>query len=174
MTNKIVYIGLGSNIEHPYRQIKEAIIALDGLPDTRVTADSGYYKSRPMGPKDQPDYVNAVVRIETGLVATELLTHCQQIEDRQGRIRSRRWGERCIDLDVLLFADMQIETDKLTVPHPGISQRDFVYLPLLKLDPAITIPGKFALKDMLHSEENTMTENAKSDYGCHYAGDIDR
>lgn len=174
MTNKIVYIGLGSNIEQPYQQIKNAITALDGLPGTRVTADSGYYKSRPMGPKDQPDYVNAVVKLETALEATELLTHCQQIEHQQGRIRSRRWGERCIDLDVLLFAEQQIKTDKLTVPHPGIRQRDFVYLPLLKLDPAIAIPGESALKDLLHADENSMADESKSDYGCQYAGDIDR
>ena len=174
MTNNIVYIGLGSNIEQPYLQIKNAIIALAGSPDTRVIEDSGYYKSRPMGPKDQPDYVNAVVKIETALGVADLLTRCQQIEEQQGRVRSRRWGERCIDLDVLLFADQQIKTDKLTVPHPGISQRDFVYLPLLKLDPAIVIPGKSALKDLLHAEENLMTDESKSDYGCQYAGNIDR
>lgn len=174
MTNNIVYIGLGSNIEQPYVQIKNAINALDGLPATTVIADSGYYKSRPMGPKDQPDYINAVVKIETALEAKDLLTRCQQIEHRQGRVRSRRWGERCIDIDVLLFADQQLKTDKLTVPHPGISQRDFVYLPLLKLDPAITIPGKMALKDLLHYDEDLMKDESKSDYGCQYVGDIDR
>ena len=174
MTNKIAYIGLGSNIEQPYLQIKNAITALDGLPDTRVTADSGYYKSRPMGPEDQPDYVNAVVKIETALEAADLLIRCQQIEDQQGRVRSRRWGERCIDLDVLLFADQQIKTDKLTVPHPGITQRDFVYIPLLKLDPAVAIPGESALKDLLQAGSDLMSDESTSDYGCQYAGDIDR
>jgi len=174
VTNNIVYIGLGSNIEQPYLQIKNAITALAELPDTTVMEDSGYYKSTPMGPKDQPDFVNAVVKIETALAVTDLLKHCQQIEQQQGRVRSRRWGERCIDLDVLLFAEQQITTDKLTVPHPGISQRDFVYLPLLKLDPAIVIPGKSALKDLLHAEENLTTDESRSDHGCQYAGNIDR
>ena len=174
MTNNIVYIALGSNIEQPYEQVKNAIDALDGLPDCTVIADSGYYKSRPMGPEDQPDYVNAVVKMETALAAADLLTCCQQIEQQQGRVRTRHWGERCIDLDILLFADQQIKTDKLMVPHPGISQRDFVYLPLLKLDPDIAIPGKTALKDLLRCDEKLMADEAKSDYGCQYAGDIDR
>ena len=173
ITNK-VYIGLGSNLEQPYLQIKNAVIALDELPDTRVVKDSGYYKSRPMGPKDQPDYVNAVVELETSLGAAELLKHCQQIEKQQGRIRSRRWGERTIDLDVLLYADQQIETDTLTVPHPGVSQRDFVYMPLLKLDPDIEIPGVGVLNVITQSEEKFTTEKSSTDYGCQYAGNIDR
>jgi len=173
ITNK-VYIGLGSNLEQPYLQIKNAVIALDELPDTRVVNDSGYYKSRPMGPKDQPDYVNAVVELETSLGAAELLKHCQQIEKQQGRIRSRRWGERTIDLDVLLYADQQIETDTLTVPHPGVSQRDFVYMPLLKLDPDIEIPGVGALNVIARPEDNLVTEKSSTDYSCQYAGNIDR
>jgi 2-amino-4-hydroxy-6-hydroxymethyldihydropteridine diphosphokinase len=100
----IAYIGLGSNIEQPYQQIKNAIIALDKIPDTKVRRDSGYYKSRPMGPEDQPDYVNAVVELETILTPAELLEHCQRIEQQQGRVRLRRWGERSIDLDILLYA----------------------------------------------------------------------
>ena len=129
-TKITAYIGLGSNIEQPYMQIKNAISALDNLPDTDVIMDSGYFRSKPMGPKDQPDYVNAAVVIETLLAATELLACCQLIEKQQGRIKKRLWGERCIDLDILLYADQQIATDELTVPHPGICKRDFVYLPL--------------------------------------------
>ncbi len=174
MITSKVYIGLGSNIEQPYLQIKNAVIALDELPDTRVVKDSGYYKSRPMGPKDQPDYVNAVVELETSLGAAELLKHCQQIEEHQGRIRSRRWGERTIDLDVLLYADQQIETDTLTVPHPGVSQRDFVYMPLLKLDPDIEIPGVGVLNVITRPEDNLATETSSTDFGCQYAGNIDR
>ena len=123
---RAVYIGLGSNIEQPYLQIKNAMIALNDLPDTVVLTDSGYYKSKPMGPEDQPDYVNAVVEIETALDASELLKSCQLIEQQQGRIKKRHWGERCIDLDILLYVDLQILTDDLTLPHPGIWLRDFV------------------------------------------------
>lgn len=174
MASNIVYIGLGSNIDQPYLQIKEAITALDGLPGTRVISDSGYYQSRPMGPKDQPDYVNAVVVLDSELEASELLQHCQHIEDQQGRVRTRRWGERNIDLDVLLYADQLIKTDELTVPHPGISKRDFVYMPLLKLDPAIELPGVGVLRDIVQAAENRLEDEATTDFGCRYAGDIDR
>lgn len=127
-----------------------------------------------MGPKDQPDYVNAVVELETALDAEVLLKHCQQIEQQQGRIRLRRWGERTIDLDVLLYGDQQLETEVLTVPHPGISQRDFVYLPLLKLAPDIEVPGIGVLKSVTHAEEKSAVEKSSTDFGCQYAGNIDR
>jgi len=167
----IVYIGLGSNIEQPYLQIKNAIIALDELPETTVIRDSGYFKSKPMGPKDQPDYVNAVVEINTTIDAIELLKHCQLIEKRQGRIKSRHWGERTIDLDILLYADKQIQTDVLTIPHPGVCQRDFVYIPLLKLNPEIKVPGAGLLNDIV---EKPALEKYKADFSCQFAGNIDR
>ncbi|NOQ69471.1 MAG: 2-amino-4-hydroxy-6-hydroxymethyldihydropteridine diphosphokinase, partial [Gammaproteobacteria bacterium] len=100
---RAVYIGLGSNMQQPYSQIKKAIAALNNSPDTEVLIDSGYFRSKPMGPEDQPDYVNAVVEIETALDATALLKNCQLIEAQQGRIKKRHWGERCIDLDILLY-----------------------------------------------------------------------
>ncbi|GMR01232.1 MAG: 2-amino-4-hydroxy-6-hydroxymethyldihydropteridine diphosphokinase [Gammaproteobacteria bacterium] len=171
MKTSIVYIGLGSNIEQPDLQIKNAITALDELPGVTVIRDSGYYKSKPMGPKDQPDYVNAVVEIETALEVAKLLKHCQQIEKQQGRIKSRRWGERTIDLDILLYADKQIQTDVLTVPHPGICLRDFVYMPLLKLNPDIKVPGTGLLKSIV---EKLATEKYKTDHNCQFAGKIGR
>ena len=165
---RTVYIGLGSNIEQPYVQIKNAITALSDMPDTEVLADSGYFKSKPMGPEDQPDYVNSVVEIETTLSATELLKNCQLIEQQQGRIKTRHWGERTIDLDILLYADEQIETKDLTLPHPGICQRDFVYLPLLKLNPEVVIPGKGKLSLTVGSA----TEKT-ADFACQFAGNIE-
>jgi len=167
----IAYVGLGSNIEQPYLQIKTAIISLDDLPEITVLDDSGYFRSKPMGPKDQPDYVNAVVAIETTMTADDLLQQCQQVEQQQGRIRSRRWGERSIDMDILLYADQQIQTDDLTVPHPGICQRDFVYMPLLKLDPEISVPGQGLLKTAI---EKQTAEKYKTDHDCQFAGNIDR
>ncbi len=169
MNTNIVYIGLGSNIEQPYLQIKNAIIALDKLPAITVTRDSGYFKSKPMGPEDQPDYVNAVVEIETSMDAIELLKHCQQIEKQQGRIKLRHWGERTIDLDILLYADQQIETEELIVPHPGICQRDFVYMPLLKIKPDIKVPGTGLLNNMVK-----LTGDVSSDFACQFAGSINR
>lgn len=174
MIKNIAYIGLGSNIEQPYQQIKNAIIALDKIPDTKVRRDSGYYKSRPMGPEDQPDYVNAVVELETVLTSAKLLEHCQRIEQQQGRVRLRRWGERSIDLDILLYADQIIETDELTVPHPGISRRDFVYIPLLKLDPEIDVTGKGALGEIVQSDIKQSAGKSDTDYSCQYAGNINR
>ena len=142
-----------SNIEQPILQIKNAIRALAELSETRVTGDSGYFKSKPMGPEDQPDYVNAVAEIVTAMTAIELLNHCPAIELQQGRTRSRHWGERSIDLDILLYADEQIETDELTVPHPGVCLRDFVYMPLLKLNPGVNVPGKGLLSDIVKDAE---------------------
>jgi 2-amino-4-hydroxy-6-hydroxymethyldihydropteridine diphosphokinase len=169
----IVYIGLGSNLEQPVRQIKNAITALEGLADTRVLSNSGYFTSKPMGPEDQPDYVNAVVELETALPAIELLKFCQQIETKQGRIKKRFWGERTIDLDILLYADLQIDSADLQVPHPGILQRDFVFMPLLKLNPEITIPGKGLLKAIIGSERLSSNGAVNADFGCQFAGNIE-
>ncbi len=185
-----VYIGLGSNIEQPYIQIKDAIQALNALPDTKIVCDSGYYKSRPMGPKDQPDFVNAVVELQTNLLPDELLECCQMIEQEQGRIKKRHWGERTIDLDILLYADVEMKTDKLEIPHPGIVQRDFVYLPLLKLNSEIIIPGAGVLKNIVLLDEKksekkqseamlleTIQHNKKvdrkSEFDCRYVGNIE-
>ncbi len=164
---RAVYIGLGSNIEQPYLQIKNAIVALTNLPDTEVLADSGYYKSKPMGPEDQPDYVNAVVEIETALDANELLKSCQLIEQQQGRIKRCHWGERSIDLDILLYVDQQVLTEDLTLPHPGICQRDFVYMPLLKLNPEVEIPGKGMLNMAVESATDVI-----SDFSCQFVGPV--
>ncbi len=165
--NKGIYIGLGSNIGQPDLQIKNAIMALNDLPDTKVLTDSGYFKSKPMGPEDQPDYVNAVVELQTSMEASELLRHCQLIEQQQGRIKKRHWGERTIDLDILLYAQQKIDSENLTVPHPGICKRDFVYLPLLKINSEIEIPAKGLLRDIVQSA--TMN----TDYDCQFAGNIE-
>jgi 2-amino-4-hydroxy-6-hydroxymethyldihydropteridine diphosphokinase len=163
-----IYIGLGSNIENPDMQIKNAIKALNELPESKVLMNSGYYRSKPMGPKDQPDYVNAVVEIETVWPADELLKKCQLIEQNQGRVKDRHWGERTIDLDILLYADQQIKTDELSVPHPGIDSRDFVYMPLLKINPEVQVPGKGLLKIIV---ESVSEKNA--DFACQFAGNIE-
>ncbi|VAW50188.1 2-amino-4-hydroxy-6-hydroxymethyldihydropteridinepyrophosphokinase [hydrothermal vent metagenome] len=179
----IVYIGLGSNIKQPKLQIKNAMEALQKLPDTTVVADSGYFESKPMGPKDQPDYVNAVVKIETIINAIDLLEQCQLIETQQGRVKLHRWGERTIDLDILLYANEKIQTDMLTVPHPGISQRDFVYMPLLKINPDIEIPGIGLLSNFVGTEKSEIEKSAvdkslikkdSTNYSCQFVGNIER
>lgn len=171
--NTGIYIGLGSNIEQPYLQIKNAMLALGSLPETKVLSDSGFFKSKPMGPEDQPDYINAVIELQTTMDAAELLKQCQFIEQQQGRIKTRHWGERSIDLDILLYQGQKIETDDLTVPHPGICMRDFVYLPLLKLNPGVEIPGKGMLNTIVPSAGIHASKKLNTDYDCQFAGNIE-
>ena len=121
------YIGLGSNLDKPHRQIRKALQAIRQIKDTRVIAESGLYSSKPLvppsGPVTQPDYCNAVVKIETRLDPHELLDRLQQIEHDQGRERTQHWGPRTIDLDILMFDNLQMSDERLTLPHPGIGQR---------------------------------------------------
>lgn len=135
------YIGLGSNQNDPYQQICTAIKSLNGIPGSRLVNTSSIYASKPVGPQDQPDYLNAVAILETGLSAHDLLSALQSIENRQGRKRTRRWGPRNIDLDILLYDDQIINTGELVVPHPEMHRRGFVLVPLVELSPQIKIPG---------------------------------
>ena len=131
----MIAIGLGSNLNQPLSQIDHAIAAFEALPGTTVTQQSSRYRSKPMGPQDQPDFINAVILLDTNLTPTQLLDACQTIEQQQGRQRFRHWGERTIDCDVLLYSDQVIATPTLTVPHPGMEQRVFVLVPLLEIAP---------------------------------------
>jgi len=144
-----VFIGLGSNLAEPAVQVKRAISALAALPQSRLLQQSRLYASPPLGPVDQPDYVNAVVEIDTTLEPVALLNALQGIEQKQGRVRTRHWGERVIDLDLLLYADVQLASKGLTLPHPGIAARAFVLRPLAELAPDLMIIGQGALCDLL-------------------------
>jgi len=137
----LAYIGLGSNLETPAEQIKTAITDLQSLPATQLLKISSLYASPPMGPQDQPDYINAVALLDTTLSAHELLDALQAIEQRHGRQRKRHWGERTLDLDILLYGQQMIEDERLSVPHPGLTQRAFVIYPLLEIAGDISIPG---------------------------------
>lgn len=132
-----VYIGLGSNLGDSRQIFKHAIQQLNqyGV----VNDVSGLYASKPMGPQDQPDFINAAVTLETSLSADALLTVLQSIEKDAGRIKKRHWGERTLDLDILLFGDASIQLPHLTVPHVGILERNFVILPLLDLDENLVV-----------------------------------
>ena len=109
---------------------------------------SSFYRSKPMGPADQPDYVNAVVGIETTLSPFELLRLVQQIEQQFGRQRQRRWGERSLDIDILLFGNTTISDELLHIPHLGLCQRDFVIVPLLELDASLCLPDGSSLQQV--------------------------
>lgn len=158
---------MGSNLEQPKLQIRTAIENLDREAGIDVIADAGYFSSKPMGPEDQPDYINSVVKLETRLTVETLLERCQAIELSQGRVRARHWGERTIDLDILLYGDMQRDDESLTIPHAGLCERDFVYLPLLKLAPDIVIPSKGRLRDIVASGGKC------SDFACQFVGNIE-
>lgn len=145
-----VYLGLGSNLQNPERQLAEARQAIIGLAGVEELACSGLYRSPPMGPKDQPDYVNAVMAIVTVLPPLELLRCLQRIEAAQGRVRNgQRWGPRTLDLDLLIYGDERIAEADLTVPHPGMSERAFVLYPLYEIAPDLVVPGKGALSDLI-------------------------
>lgn len=144
-----VFIGLGSNLADPESQIHAAQKALQTLPETQWVASSSLYKSRPMGPQDQPDYINAVIELDTMLSPHDLLDCLQQIEQQQGRVRERHWGERTLDLDLLLYGDEVIADDRLQLPHPGIAQRAFVIYPLAEIAADIVIPGKGLITTLL-------------------------
>jgi 2-amino-4-hydroxy-6-hydroxymethyldihydropteridine diphosphokinase len=145
-----VFIGIGSNLQQPIQQVRQAMQALAHLPDTQLIATSRLYRSAPMGPQQQPDYTNAVAALETALAASELLHLLHGIEQAQGRIRDgSRWGPRTLDLDILLFGDECINQPDLVVPHPGLYERNFVLYPLSELAPALVIPGRGALSGLL-------------------------
>jgi 2-amino-4-hydroxy-6-hydroxymethyldihydropteridine diphosphokinase len=140
-TLNTTYIGIGSNLVEPINQVKMAITALKNTANCQLTAVSSLYGSKPMGPQDQPDYINAVVALQTSLSALALLDQLQTIENNAGRVRkNNRWGARILDLDILLFADQTIENERLTVPHYGIKVREFVLLPLAEIAPNLLLP----------------------------------
>lgn len=137
----LVYLGLGANLNNPLTQLQFAIEQLDQHEQISITACSSMYASKPMGPQDQPDYVNAVVALTTSLLPESLLDVAQQIEDASGRVRLRRWGERTLDLDILLYDELVLETPRLSVPHPGIEQREFVIIPLAEIASQLVLPN---------------------------------
>jgi 2-amino-4-hydroxy-6-hydroxymethyldihydropteridine diphosphokinase len=126
----VSFIALGSNLSDPEQQLRAAVRAVARLPDSRVTAVSNTYRSAAVGPGEQPDYLNAVLRIETRLEPRQLLTALQTIEADRGRVRGDRWGPRTLDLDILLYDDLELESALLTLPHPAMKTRNFVLYPL--------------------------------------------
>lgn len=146
----IAYIAVGSNLAEPILQAKQAIEALKQLPQSQFIAASSLYSSTPMGPQDQPEYINAVVVIDTQLSPLALLDCTQAIEQEQGRERkAERWGPRTLDLDILLYGDEIIDSPRLTVPHYGMKVREFVLYPLDEIAPDLSLPDGTKLSDLL-------------------------
>lgn len=134
-------IGLGANLQEPLQQLQRALTALSAHPHIRRVATSSFYSSTPMGPHQQPDYVNAVTIIETDLAPLALLDALQAIELSQGRERLLHWGPRTLDLDILFYADQTIANQRLQVPHPGVLAREFVVVPLAEIRPDYILPN---------------------------------
>jgi 2-amino-4-hydroxy-6-hydroxymethyldihydropteridine diphosphokinase len=144
------YIGLGSNLADPIKQIKSAHTACAALAGVRELAFSSLYRSPPMDSRDQPDYVNAVMAVATDLSAVDLLRALQGIEKDHGRVRTAdRWSARTLDLDLLLYGDQEINQPDLTVPHPGIADRAFVLYPLFEIAPEGVVPGKGRIAELI-------------------------
>ncbi|MDT0617729.1 2-amino-4-hydroxy-6-hydroxymethyldihydropteridine diphosphokinase [Salinisphaera sp. P385] len=139
-----VWIGLGSNLDDPAGQVRAGLTALAGLPDSRPGPVSDLFRSAPVGVTDQPDFCNAVAGLDTDLEPLALLEALQAIEQAAGRRRTRRWGPRTLDLDMLVYGDRRIDLPTLTVPHPRLAERAFVLVPLVSVAPNLDIPGQGA------------------------------
>jgi 2-amino-4-hydroxy-6-hydroxymethyldihydropteridine diphosphokinase len=150
-TSTRAYIALGSNLDNPESQLRKAVRALRALPHGRVAAVSPVYQNPAIGPGTQPDYLNAVVALDTTLSAVDLLHALQHIESDQGRRRDVRWGARTLDLDIALFGNEVITTAELQIPHPRLCERNFVLRPLLDIAPALMLPDGSPLRSHLDS-----------------------
>jgi 2-amino-4-hydroxy-6-hydroxymethyldihydropteridine diphosphokinase len=143
------YVGIGSNLESPERQVRNAIDLLEALPDARLVSVSGLYQSAPLCGQKQPDYINAVAALLTQQNAPEFLQQLQVLEQKQGRIRSeKRWAARVLDLDLLAFSKTVLADGDLTLPHPGIADRNFVLLPWNEIAPDFVVPGLGRIRDL--------------------------
>ncbi len=145
-----VYIGLGSNLAEPRLQLQNALSALTQTDGISHVECSPLYISDPLGPADQPRYVNAVARLMTTLAPLQLLDELQRIEQEQGRVRKeQRWGPRTLDLDIMLFGDAVINSERLTVPHYDMRNRGFMLWPLFEIAPDLHFPDGMALRAVL-------------------------
>ncbi|HEY3653974.1 MAG TPA: 2-amino-4-hydroxy-6-hydroxymethyldihydropteridine diphosphokinase [Steroidobacteraceae bacterium] len=142
------YVAVGSNLEQPRQRVTEAFERLATLRETRLELRSQIYLTRPMGPQDQPDFVNAVAGLMTRLSARELLDALLDIERAMGRDRQERWGPRIVDLDLIWMTGATIDEPGLTLPHPGVSERNFVLYPLDDIAPTLLIPGHGRVVDL--------------------------
>lgn len=161
MILKLCYLGLGGNISNelgtPTEHIYNAVATLENALEFEAVKLSSLYRSKAFGVTDQPDFINAVVACQTTLSPHELLEFCQQLEQKAGRVRLRRWGERSLDVDVLLYDDAEINEPHLIIPHGGLMERNFVLIPLLELNPDLIVHDK-RLSDLPVSQDWTGLE----------------
>ncbi|WP_367680578.1 2-amino-4-hydroxy-6-hydroxymethyldihydropteridine diphosphokinase [Candidatus Fukatsuia anoeciicola] len=145
-----IYIALGSNLAQPLQQIRLALKALSNLPYSNLIKCSPFYRSKPLGLQEQPDYLNAVVAMDTLLSADKLLDYTQDIELKQGRVRKKqRWESRTLDLDIILYGNYIINSERLIVPHYGLKEREFMLYPLENIASGLILPNGESLKENL-------------------------
>lgn len=144
-----VFLGMGSNLNSPPRQIKAALKAITKLPGTQLVRCAPWYQSIAIGPGSQPRYINSVVEIDTVLKPRVLLRALQQIEQQQGRKRIVHWGPRTLDIDILLYANQTLKTRQLQIPHPRLGERNFVLYPLVDIAPELNLPDGTSLAALL-------------------------
>ena len=159
---RLAYVGLGSNLDGPGAQVEQAIRQLDSIAWSRVVARSSLYRSAPLGPVPQADFINAAAMLSTRLSAGRLLVELKRIETAMGREPGERWGPRVIDLDLLVHGDDEIDAPGLTVPHPGIAVRNFVLLPLREIAPEMVVPGLGRLADIEVNESEPAISRVES------------
>jgi 2-amino-4-hydroxy-6-hydroxymethyldihydropteridine diphosphokinase len=154
----LAYIGLGSNLKRPKEQIEKALKVLSGAKEITLLLVSSFYQSKPLMDMPGPNYLNVVCKIETDLSALDLLNFCQEIEDNQQRVREVKWSSRTIDLDILLYGNQVLATKRLTIPHPEMTNRAFVLLPLFEIEPGLKLPLLGPLKNLLERIEPSDVE----------------
>jgi 2-amino-4-hydroxy-6-hydroxymethyldihydropteridine diphosphokinase len=152
------FVALGANLEDPVQQIRRALSELDAIEHTRVTAASSLYRTAPVGYADQPDFINAVAKLQTGLSPRELLDALHAIENRHARKRSMRNAPRTLDLDLLLYGRLVIREEELTLPHPRMHERAFVLMPLAEIAPDAPVPGHAPLSKLLAQVDRSGVE----------------
>lgn len=155
-TAHLAYIGLGSNLAEPIQQVRRACRALTQLPKTILQCHSSLYRSKPLANMPHPDYINAVAVLQTELSPWDLLQQLQQLENQHGRVRVERWGARTLDLDILLYDQLELADPRLTVPHPGMLQRAFVLYPLYECCPNLVLPNGCPLVEALSHCDNDL------------------
>jgi 2-amino-4-hydroxy-6-hydroxymethyldihydropteridine diphosphokinase len=143
-----VYIALGSNMDGPHSQLDSAFEALAQHPNIQLIAVSNRYQTPPIGPQ-QPDFINAAAQLSSDLSPLQLLDALQAIEQQQNRVRSIHWGPRTLDLDILLYDNLEIDSERLIIPHPRIGERAFVLVPLMDLNPQLALPSGETVAQLL-------------------------
>lgn len=158
MKYSIAYIGIGSNIGDRLGYIQQSVTMLSSYEGVELLESSGFYETEPYGFKDQNWFVNAIVKIRTTLSPVDLLHACQCVEEKLGRVREKKWGPRTIDLDILFYDDLVMDTDILTIPHPGMSERAYCIVPMLELDEDFIHPVLNKTMLQIHSDLESVDE----------------